>query len=146
MYTFKPSLGQMFASCDCVFGDTLSDSSRIRHSWPVAELISTVFWRENRVCRSVFHMISKTGAFIGCSECSACLRFEFHGLSSDMPVAQQRLPPVIQTRIAREWIETNLSSSLYNIVLVSRHFRHFRALATLPMFKRPKPELIGGMS
>ena len=63
-----------------------------------------------------------------------------------MPVAQQRFPSQIQTRIAREWIEMNLRSSLYNVDLLSRHFRHFRALATLPKFKRPKPELIGGMS
>ena len=48
--------------------------------------------------------------------------------SSDMPVAQQRLPPEPQTRIAREWMETKLSLSIYNFVLVLRNFRHFQAL------------------
>ena len=57
-------------------------------------------------------------------------------------VAQQRLPQGIQARITREWMETKLSSSLYNFILCLNHFRHFRALATTPKFKRPKPGLI----
>ena len=56
-----------------------------------------------------------------------------------VPVAQQRLLQGIKIVTTRKWIEKKLRSSLYNSCLVSRHFRHIRAFAILPKFKRPKP-------
>ena len=89
-------------------------------------------------------MISKAGACVGCSRCSTSLTFWFDGLPNVVwaGIYRATTPPAGPTRFAYKWLEMKISSSLYNVVSVSRHFRHFRALSTSTKFKHSKPSLV----
>ena len=74
-----------------------------RHSWPAAELISNAFLRENIADWFLFHMISESGACVGCGWCSTSKKLEFHGLSSVVwaDACRATSPPVINIKSNR---------------------------------------------